>query len=238
MLLAGILLFSGYNCFPIEISNFDNIYEKIYFENHRIEFEFHLTTIKYSDKIENLITKLIYHNKSFDEYMAYKEKLFIGEGGKEFYPEIINKDGTKYYYHSNYTETYEIININSRFLTMKYTDWYYRTGSAHGSFQTKYYIIDLPEEKILDINDLINIIPESELLKFIGQKYKDFNTNYRNCLWPPDTIKFEIKGIILFWNTYSIAPYSFGPIEINIFYEIIDNYLTPKGKLLRETYLM
>ncbi|GMO21623.1 MAG: hypothetical protein Ta2B_00460 [Termitinemataceae bacterium] len=240
ILLPMILLFLGYSCFSLEIYNFDEAYEKIYFENYRVEFEFHLSNIKYSNKIETLITKLIYNDKNFEEYMAYKENEFIGDINEQDFP-TINDDGAKYCYHSNYIETYEITNINSYFLTIKYTNYYYITGSAHGYFQTKYCIIDLLEGKILNINDLINVIPESELLKLIEQKYKDFNINYdsfSNNLWPPDTINFEINGIILFWNIYSIAPYSFGPIEINIPYGIINSYLTQKGELLRETYLI
>jgi hypothetical protein len=63
----------------------------------------------------------------------------------------------------------------------------------------------------------------------------EFNSG--ESLWPPDTVSFTASGILLYWNVYSIAPYSAGPIEIIAPYDAIDDYLTAHGKSLKASFL-
>jgi hypothetical protein len=221
-----------------EIIQKDYVYEKMVFENLRFTFEIHLENFKDSEKVSQLIKKLIYQDKSFDEYMLFIEKEFIGDIKKEYYPTEINDDGIEYIYHSDLEESYTIEYYNDLFIIIKYFTWEY-TGGAHGNYWFKYFIIDLTDEKILDIDELIYPIPDELLKEIIEEKYEiyynllDIN---RRKIWPPDTISFQKDDVILLWNVYSITPYSIGFIEININNNIIESYLTEKGTKLKKSF--
>jgi hypothetical protein len=206
-------------------------YEKIIFGTHRFTFEINLENIGKSKKKYNLIKDLIYNGKNFDEYIEYKEKYFIGDIKEVNYPVIIDEDGTKYYYQSDLIENYSIIYHNDSYVIIKYDIYFYHSGAVHGNYLIKYFIIDLFEERILNINDLINQIPD-DLLKEIIEKYYTIYYYLREDIWPPDTVNINNGIVELIWNTYSITPYSIGFIQIEIPNEIIRQYLTNKGKEL------
>jgi hypothetical protein len=68
-----MILVNGCRSAPEIIQN-DYEYEKMVFENHRFEFNFHLENIKNSKNVSELIKKLIYQNNTFDEYILFMEK--------------------------------------------------------------------------------------------------------------------------------------------------------------------
>jgi hypothetical protein len=224
------------SCFSLEnviVRNYKD--EKELFGTHNYTFEFNLSIITGDEKKEYLIKKLIYKNMEMDDYIFFKENEFIGTDNENQYPLIIDEDGTKYFYHSDYVETISINYSNDFFIIMKYDYYFYRSGGAHGYFDTDYYIIDCIDEKILGIDDMIAELPDELLKNLIQLKYgNEFDFNYKNDIWPPDTISFDQKNVIFYWNIYSIAPYVFGPVEIMINYEIISSYLTERGKLIME----
>jgi len=109
--------------------------------------------------------------------------------------------------------------------------YFFASGAAHGNYLIEYDIIDLSEEKILEIDDLINKISDDLLKEYINDQY-EINNFLRKNIWPPDTINFNNRIVELIWNTYSITPYVSGIIKINLNQEIIESYLTEKGKEL------
>jgi hypothetical protein len=233
MKIKGLLfIFAIYisvpTCFSLEIITHENKYEKIFFGNYRFTFDFHLENLAGSENVNNLVKVLIYKNKDAEEYISVEEKGFIGDIHQEDYPPMIDDDGTEYFYHSDLIETYEIKHYNDYVIIIEYNDYFYYSGSAHGNFQRKYLIIDILEEKILDIPDVITQVPEKLLIENIIKKYT-INYYLRENIWPPDTISFEKEKLILYWNIYSITPYATGPIMIEMDYEMIKNFLRNKG---------
>ena len=221
-------------------------YEKMLFGTHLFSFDFHLENIENSSKIYNLINNLIYDNKNFDEYVEYKERSFVGDIKKEDYPPITNEDraghshnppmttedGTEYFYNSEFSEKYSIIFKSNTHIIFEYNSNFYNSGAAHGNYLTKYFVIDLVDEKILDIADLVSPIPDDLLKEMIASNYNEIHFSREN-IWAPDAINFCNENIELIWNIYTIAAYSNGMIRIEIQNDIIEPYLTDKGKALR-----
>jgi hypothetical protein len=236
IICAANIFLVGNSCFSLEnivVRNYKD--EKRLSETHNYTFEFDLSIVIGDEKKEGLIKRLIYKNMEMDDYILFREKEFIGTDNENQCPPIIDEGGTEHFYHSNYAETVSINYSNDYFMIIKYDYFFYRSGMAHGYFNTDYYIIDCIDGKILGIEDIINELPDEFLKNRIQLKYDNgFNFEYRNNIWPPDTISFDQNNIILYWNIYSIAPYVFGPVEIVIEYETISNCLTEKGKLIIE----
>ena len=164
-ILFGCRSAPGSNRTP-EIIRTDYQYEKILFGNHRFTFEFHLENIGNAMKINDLINNLMYKNRNFDEYVAYMESEFIGDANEADYPPMIDEDGTEYFYHSDLIEKYFIIYHDDAYIVFEYNLYFYNSGAAHGNYWIGYFIIDILEERILDISDVVNPIPD-DLLKGI-----------------------------------------------------------------------
>ncbi|MDR0320880.1 MAG: RsiV family protein [Treponema sp.] len=231
-ILFFIVIFVGACSNKLEVTGKDYVYEKMLFDTHRFTFEIHLENIGNSQKFSKLIEKLIYQDKNFDEYAAYTENEFIGNINKDFYPQMIDDDGTEYFYHSDLIKKFNIISYNNSFVIVKYSDYLYYAGAAHGIFQYIYYIIDIAEEKILKIDDLITPFPDDVLKEMIEEKY-EIGYYFDEPIWSPDTINFNKDNIELLWNVYRIAPYVYGAITIEIPDAINKSYLTEKGKQLK-----
>jgi len=209
-------------------------YEKKLFGTHIVEFDIHLENIGNSGKIPELISGLIYNGKNFEEYAAYREKEFTGfieDIGEEYYPPMINENGTEDFYRSNVNISYSIVYSSDSYVIVKYYLYYFYCGAAHGNYCIEYSIIDLSEEKILGVNDLVNPIPD-DLLKKILESGGNTRSYLRENIWPPDTVNFSKNNIELIWNTYQITPYSDGIINISNKDINIEQYLTDKGKII------
>jgi hypothetical protein len=229
-----MIFFIGCSNIP-KIVHKEYIYEKMLFGTHRFEFDIYLENIGNSGKIYELINNLIYKNKNFDEYIEYRERNFIGNSNEADYPPMIDEDGTEYFYRSYLGEKYSIVFNNNTYIIFEYNLYFYNSGGAHGYPWIEYFIIDIKEERILDIDDLMYPIPDDFLKKIIESNF-NFNLDgySRNNIWPPDTINFCNENIELMWNTYTITPYAIGIIYIEIQNEIIEQYLTDKGKILKK----
>jgi hypothetical protein len=211
----------------------DYVYDKMFFETHRIEFDIHLENIGDSGKIYSLVNNLIYKNKNFDEYREYKERNFLGNSSEADYPPRIDDDGTEHFYHSYLGEKYVIIFNNNAYIIIEYNLYFYNSGGAHGYPWINYFIIDIKEERILGIDDLIHPIPDDTLKEIIESNFSTDNSQ-RDNIWPPDTVNFCNENIRLLWNVYTITPYAIGIIWIDIQDKIIEPYLTDKGKMLKK----
>jgi hypothetical protein len=133
-------------------------------------------------------------------------------------------------------ETIEIPNFNNAFIMLKRGDYSYSSGLAHGISQTTYYVLDMNEGRILNLEEMLTILPE-DLLKAAITPRHAIDFDFRDSVWPPDSICFDQTGVILFWNVYSIAPYAEGPIEITLPYDKVNNYLTKKGVSIKESFV-
>jgi hypothetical protein len=215
----------------------DYKYEKEFFGTHIVEFDIHLENIGDSGKISGLITKLIYHDKNFEEFAAYREKEFTGfieDIGEEYYPPRVDENGTEDFYRSNVNLSYSIEYSGVSCVIVKSYLYYFYSGAAHGNYWTEYSIIDLSEKRILGVNDLVNPIPD-DLLKKILESGGNDRHYLRDNIWPPDTINISKDTIELIWNQYQITPYSDGIININSKDLNIEQYLTNKGKALKRS---
>jgi len=206
-------------------------FEKMYDDNHVFSFELYLENLNGPENISNLVNELIYNGKNFDEYREYIEQKFIQDTVRNNYPVVINEDGTAYINHSEYNENYSIVFRNDQFIIFENKLWFYKSGMAHGNYSINYFIIDLPEKKILDRNELLNQIPEKLLIENITKKH-EVNNFLRSNIWPPDTINFNNGVVEFFWNTYSILPYVDGVISVELKKEAVGQYLTETGKKL------
>jgi len=231
ILLITTMLFIGCDNTPAIVQK-EYVYEKMFFENHRFTFDIHLENVGSSGKIHDLINNLIYENKSFDEYIEYKERNFTGNIDESDYP-LMDDDGTENIYHSDLIEKYSIVFNNDMYIIFEYNTYYYISGTAHGNSFINYYVLDIKEKRILDINDLIYPIPDDLLKEIIESNYNE-NNFFRDNIWPPDAVNFCNKNVELIWNTYTLAPYALGIINIEIQDEIVGQYLTEKGKILRK----
>jgi hypothetical protein len=183
-----------------------------------VEFDVHLENVGNSDKIYSLVNKLIYKNRNFDEYMEYTEKEFI---------EKYNGETEKFELY----EKYAVVCGNGAYIIFENSGYEY-TGGAHGSGGAGYVVIDLSEERIVDMKELISPVPDSLLNGTIKAKY-DIGGYLRDNIWPPDAVNFCGENVELLWDRYSIAPYAFGQIKIEIQDSVIKRYLTDKGDMLR-----
>jgi len=234
-----VILINGCRPAPANMSSAiiqkDYKYDKMILENYRFTIEIHLENLKDSiKKYSDVIRKLIYQNNTFDEYLLFVEDEFIGDVSGEDFPAIMNDDGTEYIYESSIEESYNIEYYNDLFVIMKYSVSFYYAGAAHGNYMVNYFIIDLTDEKILDVDDLIRRIPDEITDKIIREKYEIYDY-LRENIWPPDTISFQKDSVILMWNPYTITAYAVGIIEIEIKDKIIESYFTEKGLKLRKS---
>jgi len=110
----------------------------------------------------------------------------------------------------------------------------YYSRHAHGDSMTQYFIIDTAQKRILDVGELINPVPQTEIKGILESKYS-IDNYLRENIWPPDTVNFRAGSVELIWNVYTIAPYVYGAINVEIPYSDIERYLTDKGKKLKKT---
>ena len=230
-LFFAIFFLIGCSSAP-KIIHTDYQYEKILFGNHRFTFDFHLENVDKSRRINNLINELVYNDRDFNEYVAFMEGEFVGDINEADYPTMIGEDGTENFYQSDFHESYSIININEAFIVFEYTLTYYRSGAAHGNYWVEYPVVDIFEERVLDLTDVINPVPDDLLKRLIVSNYQIDNFQREN-IWPPDAINFYSENVELIWNTYTITPYAIGIIRIEMPDTIIGRYLTDKGRSLK-----
>jgi len=202
----------------------------IFFETLKIDFELHLENIDNHSRVA--VEKLIYQNKSFEEYVIYRKNEFIGTPVQDNYPPILDENGDRYedvyFYNSDLFVNFNIKYFCDLFAIIEHSEYHYYSGTAHGNFWMKYYIIDFNEEKILTLDELVNQIPDNILKEIITAKF-DITMFLRDNIWPPDAVNPANGNLELIWNPYSITPWSEGIISINIPVNISLQYLTEKG---------
>lgn len=216
----------------LKVREYDYAYEEMAFEDYRFKFEFHLAVLEGDKKIEGIIKNLVYNGKSPEAYVEDKGKTLL-EGIRKEDPPPLPGEEDETVREGEYIEKVEIKNYGGSFAILRQDDYLYYSGQAHGISLIEYYVLDLDEERILFPRDLVSAIPEDIIKSAIAPKF-NIDFNYRESLWPPDTVSLERDGLALLWNVYSIAPYSEGPIEITLPYSLAEGYLTEKARLIRD----
>jgi len=161
--------------------------------------------------------------------MAYTEKEFTGGINEADYP----SGDTAEPYKSELIKNYFIEFFNDSFIIVKCSVYSYYGRHAHGDSGTRYFIIDTAEKRILEISDLILPLPDDFLKRTVEAGYT-IDNYLRQNIWPVDAVTFRAGSVGMIWNVYTIAPYIYGTIDVEIPYGDIERYLTEKGKKLKQ----
>lgn len=120
------------------------------------------------------------------------------------------------------------------------------TGGAHGDYTVKFINIDLDIMKDANLDDLLLPSYEAEL-NLVGEKI--FRKSYdlspdqnleeagftfeNNTFALNDNFGITKNGLLFYFNTYEVAPYAMGSIDILIPYDQIQDLIDPSGPLAR-----
>ncbi|KQC13877.1 MAG: hypothetical protein APR63_07050 [Desulfuromonas sp. SDB] len=189
-------------------------------------------------------------NEQLEDIMIYSQ-------GFESYQQLMDSFITEYrlYYESNADDPLNIGWEDQRTVEVIYNyhnifsvgcNFYSFTGGAHPNGWTDYYNFDIQTGEVIDLQYLFSY-RETKKLQTTGENlFRDMygirpDENFSDYdFWFPDdefylTENFFIddQGLTFYYNSYEIAPYSSGPTELHIPYELIvdlidqDNILYP-----------
>jgi hypothetical protein len=213
-------------CNGLEVAKTDYQREKTIIDGYTVSFEFHLEEILGNIKIAETVKKLVYNDLNTDDYIAYKSN--------EFIKNYANDSG------SGYVENITVNYFSNSFAIFHYISTVYYSDTWYSEHIWGYHIIDLKEQKILELNELTLKIPEDELKKIILSQNDIVDYGVMNTeVWPPDSLSFEKDGVLFSWHSYSkilILPQRY-EIYVKMDYEFIKPYLTDKGKELMQNIL-
>lgn len=229
IILILCLFFAANGCSVSDTVNKQYTAEKTVSGIH-YTFNFNLENISGSNKQEQLVRRLVYRNMEPDDYILAMENEFIDDETQRLWN---GNSQLEYFPLSDYQESISIKHSSRSFVIVEHSNETYKSGAAHGYRETQYHIIDCAEERLLDVNDIINELPDTLLKDLIRAAYgDDFDFDYSPVILPPDAVTFTKKHLVLHWNLYSIAPYSFGEVDVNADYKTIRPFLTEKGKAI------
>lgn len=116
-------------------------------------------------------------------------------------------------------------------------------GGAHPNSNINHFVYDTKNKKRLSLNDFITDLEKFKKIaetKFrnlykvsSGLPLSSTGFQFENDTFSlPEQFYIENDAIVLFWDTYEIAPYAFGPISIKIKFKEINDLL--KETILRD----
>lgn len=120
------------------------------------------------------------------------------------------------------------IGQNYNIATFEYLVDYYPAGAAHGTYASRYVVIDLTQQHILTLNDI--------LLPGAQEKLKDALYSY-NSTWLDDhniavkdlniseNFYLGADGLVLVYPIYELASYAEGESELTIPYVELKNFV-------------
>ena len=207
-------------------------------ENPQMEIAMSLLQMNYPEDKVYFINTLLYPAKSqnendYSDYTpeAYKNRI-IREKRDEFRSSPLLNDW-------RYAET---INIISRFdkgiiLERKYETF---TGGAHGILLKNFYVIDMENNYLVNMDDLFENFQREEIRAVVYRTLRaNFNLRRNQPLSeglffsdePELSFKFYVKqeGLVIYWDPYEIAPYSSGPIEVLLYWRDIRPFMLTSG---------
>ncbi|CAN5267289.1 hypothetical protein BH09BAC3_BH09BAC3_23400 [soil metagenome] len=176
---------------------------------------------------------------------AIGEEAKLDEQGKEFIEEYNSfKSETPDLLGRWYrTISVEVLTFNDSLLSLQVSDESFE-GGAHGSYNLSFVNVRPLDGSIVTLSNLLNTDYEKELNK-IGEEI------FRAARELADTASYEMngytfddntfalnenyafrkEGIVFYYNSYEVAPYSLGPTEIVIPYERIKDWIKAYSSL-------
>lgn len=134
------------------------------------------------------------------------------------------------YYKNVVTSVFDTtaISITARTETNEYM------GGAHGSQYISYYNIDTRNGSIIKgdklfksgNNDKLTEYIKSELVKTLNHRGDTITLLDPESIVPSENFYFNEKGIVYVYNSYEVAPYSDGLVEVTLSYDRIKEMLT------------
>ncbi len=137
--------------------------------------------------------------------------------------------------HYNTTHIKPIYNDRNFLVYCKYNESY--TGGAHGIYGSNYYVIYLPEMRVITVNDIFHIEDSDNIaLHLTEQLLKDKNATNQEELYsigyfdaedilPTDNFYINNNGITWVYNPYEIGCYAIGDTHITLSFDVISHYL-------------
>jgi len=128
----------------------------------------------------------------------------------------------------------------NRSLTVVELDtWQYMTGMAHGLSATRFLNWDNTAERLLSLDDVLKpgkkatyvaALKEAHARWLARDPYAQEDPAAYSRMWPfqeSDNFGFTDQGLVVKYNSYEIAPYSAGQLELLIPYSALANVLKP-----------
>lgn len=111
------------------------------------------------------------------------------------------------------------------------------TGGAHGMERTTFLNLDLAQKRQLLLDDIFIDESSEALTQLLWQQLMKDNKattkedlelmgyGLTGDLTPSENFYLDNKGVAFYYNVYEIAPYSMGPVEIRLSYDMVENLL-------------
>jgi hypothetical protein len=139
------------------------------------------------------------------------------------------ENGSEFINQIYFSEYISVLRHFDSFVMIEHQKYIGYLSVPNGILWTKYYFIDIAEERILGVNDLAVPLSEDFLEDIINESY-NVNNFLRDEIWPPDTININQDFVELTWNVLTIAPRSDGMIRVVLQNDL---FLTKKGKAIK-----
>jgi hypothetical protein len=128
----------------------------------------------------------------------------------------------------------EVIFASDSLISLSVTDYEY-SGGAHGNYGTHLYVLDLAQERMLELSDVLAGNYETRLVAALGTAAREYFALDRND--PLSIVLFEDvinvtenfaltpSGILFDYPPYEIAAYAVGEIPLFVPFERLSGYL-------------
>ncbi|MDW7690516.1 DUF3298 domain-containing protein [Flammeovirgaceae bacterium SG7u.111] len=123
----------------------------------------------------------------------------------------------------------EVSRLDSKVLALTYSVSSF-TGGAHPNSNTLYYNYDLTTGEVIELKDMLKTADKAKLDEAVGtafKKMKGIDTEvdltellrgYVDKFEANDNFLLKDDGVVFYYNSYEIAPYSEGPSKVFVSY--------------------
>lgn len=122
--------------------------------------------------------------------------------------------------------------------------WYQYEGGAHGMYGVSYINYDIANNKVISYNDLFKpgtraivnsvvreMISITNLKERVYDNFDDIESSEVFYLTP------DLDGVVFVYQPYEIGPYASGVIEVPIYFDRVEEAMTPYAKQLIPNFL-
>jgi hypothetical protein len=190
-------------------------------------------------KIQRLIYQVLYDGK---DMLRYSEDFLNGTSKDylEIHEDI--KDNPEWSHSAlnnwNSTITHVAYMYDDFFTIRKHL--YEYTGGAHGNYWVKFYNIDTEKMELVTLGDIIEVNSTSQLREILYEAALIEANEYTE--WfplegfkiPEEAFRLKPEGLTFYFQTYEIASYVRGIVEVVLPYDDIASLLSDRGRELAE----